>query len=1257
MGAYEYPESSMPLLRVTIQPIASVQAGAAWSVVKAFWRESGTALPVPPRTYTVYFREIDGWIAPQPMTVTVVAGEDMEVTASYVAVGGEGDRDGDGLPDWWEELHGLHPGDAEGDNGAQGDPDGDDLSNADEYRLGFAPNNSDTTDLQEVYNTFLKAELRGVPNPYRTNRAYTFWIYYKNTHPSRAIPAPLFEVAVSDGVLTRFSDTEPWSEGNIQLLGLGLDANVRVLQPGDSMSVPVQFTASRVGIYFELSLLSASTDAVPWDGIEADVRPDVLDTAVWDRLWPVLTDQIGVTWADYQGMLRENAGYLGGLGRRVPSVHDLFAFEARQALGINPNTYLVGGVDAAAPAPGLPLVFARAYMNRMDKHQYDGPLGYGWTHSYDVYANVDADGNVFVHQGTGFDRRFVRNADGGYDALSGDTGKLTGGDGAFVLTADGGSVLTFNAANRLGSIADANGNSVALAYGAGDKLASVTHSCGHAFTLAYSGNLIASITDQAGRVTGYSYDGSNNLTGVAAQGGLTTAYTYAPSTGGPLDHAMLGVTGPTGITTTFSYDVYGRQVGEALGGGAEAVTCTYDSVGRLTVQDAMGGLVQLEPDEFGRPARTGDSLNRDVEFGVDGKGNLTSVTGPDGAAVSIEYDHMGNVLRSVDPAGGELRFSYDYGTDSLKSITDPRGNTTRFGADAQGNLETVTYPDNSIEQFQHDGAGNLVSATNRRGQTIAYEYNSAGQVTRKLCPGMPAVEYGYDSAGRLASVTDGSGVTSMQYDARGFMTYIGYPSGHWFAYEYNAAGQRTRRTGDDGFVLDYSYDAAGRLMTVSNGNGYQYVTYSYDAAGRLSGELKGNGTRTGYAYDQAGQLLSITHYAPDNSVQAFFNYEYDINGNRIAETNKDGRTTYTYDLLGQLTGEHYPDGHSVTYVYDPAGNRTQVIRDGIVENYVTNSMNQYVLAGGANCTYDADGNMISKTDETGTTTYVWDAENRLVEERTPTGEVSKYSYDAFGNLISKEAGGVTVQYLMDSPLDGQAVSEIALDSGKTSHRVSGIWTIARDMDSAKTFYGFDAAGNEILKTNNAARIVGNYAYTAFGIFRDRGDARKSALPPSPLRNDADEPSEYERKPDGGFYGAGISLTAGLIYDAMTGRAIKDQPGAHVDRKVENRPLKSPNSDVVGDIGVAAVTEVSKNFLSVVEIAMASAGAKTAAQVFASANLGTEAWGMWNSAYKATNAILSGDLNEFNWNGYKTTRSLVSIEVGYALAPCPPAVLL
>ena len=78
---------------------------------------------------------------------------------------------------------------------------------------------------------------------------------------------------------------------------------------------------------------------------------------------------------------------------------------------------------------------------------------------------------------------------------------------------------------------------------------------------------------------------------------------------------------------------------------------------------------------------------------------------------------------------------------------------------------------------------------------------------------------------------------------------------------------------------------------------------AYDAADRLTSESYTNGSTT---------LYSVA-------------YTLDAAGQRLSETDPSGTTTYSYDDLYRLTKVVYPDGRTVTYSYDPTGNRTQMV--------------------------------------------------------------------------------------------------------------------------------------------------------------------------------------------------------------------------------------------------------------------------------------------------------------------------------------------
>ena len=75
-------------------------------------------------------------------------------------------------------------------------------------------------------------------------------------------------------------------------------------------------------------------------------------------------------------------------------------------------------------------------------------------------------------------------------------------------------------------------------------------------------------------------------------------------------------------------------------------------------------------------------------------------------------------------------------------------------------------------------------------------------------------------------------------------------------------------------------------------------------------------------------------------------------------------------------------------------------------SYTYNNGNELLSQNGTSLAYDANGNMVSKTDTSGTMSYVYDSENRLVQITTPNAQLVTYKYDPFGRRIEKNVNGV-----------------------------------------------------------------------------------------------------------------------------------------------------------------------------------------------------------------------------------------------------------
>ena len=142
------------------------------------------------------------------------------------------------------------------------------------------------------------------------------------------------------------------------------------------------------------------------------------------------------------------------------------------------------------------------------------------------------------------------------------------------------------------------------------------------------------------------------------------------------------------------------------------------------------------------------------------------------------------------------------------------------------------------------------------------------------------------------------------------------------------------------------------------------------------------------------------------NVVSTFAYAYDELSRRTQrlDTTDSALTTntFSYNVRSELI-DATMGTNTYSYAYDPIGNRQQTVENGLTNLYTANALNQYtaIAPDTPALAYDPDGNMTRNGDWT----YIWDAENRLVEARPATTNLGsslvQYMYDAQSRRIAR----------------------------------------------------------------------------------------------------------------------------------------------------------------------------------------------------------------------------------------------------------------
>lgn len=150
------------------------------------------------------------------------------------------------------------------------------------------------------------------------------------------------------------------------------------------------------------------------------------------------------------------------------------------------------------------------------------------------------------------------------------------------------------------------------------------------------------------------------------------------------------------------------------------------------------------------------------------------MTGPDGYAVTYDYDALNRMTRRTYPDG-----TYDevtYQKLDVATFRDRKGRITSYFYDPSRRLKSVRDPLGRVTSYTWCECGTLESMTDGNGRKTSWEYDTLNRVIREIRnDGVTDTHYVYDSAGRLVSSTDPNGQTvSWTYNPDDLVTQITY---------------------------------------------------------------------------------------------------------------------------------------------------------------------------------------------------------------------------------------------------------------------------------------------------------------------------------------------------------------------------------------------------------------------------------------------------------------------------------------------------
>jgi RHS repeat-associated protein len=657
-------------------------------------------------------------------------------------------------------------------------------------------------------------------------------------------------------------------------------------------------------------------------------------------------------------------------------------------------------VDVELPGY-LPFRWACTYYSTSARQ---GPLGYGWHHSYDLALWPDATyGTVAIRLGDG--RLAV------FDAPSAEN-----------------EFYSYYRARQLELRPAPDGSDGYAMYSVRERctyhfvpspaqpgqyhLLAIEDGYGHALTFAYTsqGHLVG-IIDSVGRAIGVRTDASGRI----------LALDLPRPDGTPGSFAAV----------EYGYDAQGHLTSRT---NAEGHTRHFRYAGRRLVQKtfATGMSFYYEYDEHGRCTRTwGDEnyYNGRLVYAP----HCTTVYTDDPQAVDTYYHEQGLVTSHINALGHTHHWRYNQHLE-LEEGQDALGHTTRYTYDARGNVTSVTYPDGAMVRTQYNQHDQPAVATDANGHQWEWRYDERGELVERTDPTGASTTYRYNEQGQLVEAVNALGhSTHLRYDQYDNIAHIVRLNGAIYSRLYDQLGRLLELTDAAGNKQRRQYDRAGQLVSLQEPSGRQlFLTYDgeanvvrakdgeqevefdYTIINRLARRRQA-GQEVRFAYDREARLIGVT-----NERNQQYRFVLDAVGRVLVEESFDGLVRrYERDAEGQVIKVLRPENRSTSYTYNEVRKLTAVAySDGTREEYAYDAVGALLEARNDEATIyltrDPLGRVIREMRGSYSIDQAYDRSGQRTSLSSSLGATLQVAYDALGGVASMAAGPWQADFLRDA---------------------------------------------------------------------------------------------------------------------------------------------------------------------------------------------------------------------------------------------------